>query len=166
MRISDRLLFLKYALPCASTLVRRGNVKQEYLDSLILMVSDNRVPKENAEEMFRVANAMCESIAARMKKSSIDTEVIRQYFVMEHSKVVDDRYELMRDFNPVDCRTYTGEVVSLEDGEAVVSTVLGNRRYKTLFAKDIKKNDKVIVHYDYVIEKLPEAIAEKMQSQR
>lgn len=161
----DRLLFLKYALPCASTLVKRGNVKQEYINELILMVSNNKAPEETAEAMFKVANAMCDSIANRMDKSNVDSEVIRQYFLLEHSKVVDDRYELMRDFNPVDCRTYPGRVVRLGNGSAIVDTKLGEKNYKTIFAKGLKQNDKVVVHYDYIIEKIPEAIAEQMNRQ-
>lgn len=163
MRISDRLLFLRYALPCASTLVKRGAVNQQHIDDLILMVSNNRVPKENVEKMFKVANVMCGNIAKRMGKSSVDTNVIRRYFLLEHSKVVDDRYQLMRDFNPIDCKTYAGKVISIANGGAIVDTSLGKKRYKTVFAKGVKENDKVAVHYDYIIEKISDYTAKKMR---
>lgn len=162
MRISNRRLFLKYALPCARVIVKRGNVKQEYVDSLILMVSKNRVPKENAESMFKVANAMCEGIARRMGKSSIDTKVIRQYFLLEHSKVVDDRYNLMKDFDPIGCKTYAGDVVRIGKDFAVVETELGRKKYLTKFARGISEGDSVIVHWNFVIERVPKGFFRMM----
>ncbi len=163
MRIEDRPLFLKYALPCASTLVKRGNVTQERVEKLKQLVSEGKVPEENVERMFKVANAMCESIAERMGKNAIDAEVIRQYFLLEHSKVVDDRYKLMGDFNPVDCKTYAGRVIETSDGSAVVETRLGRKNYKSLFAKDVKKGDIVAVHFDYIVEKIDDKMAKKMK---
>ena len=158
----DRLLFLKYALPCAGTLVKRGKVTQEYVDSLIKLVSEGRVPEENAEAMFKVANAMCEHIAARMGKSSIDAEVIRDYFLMEHSKVVDERYELMRDFDPSACKTYSGKVLGVGEGTALVETSRGRKEYKTVFEKGVREGDVVAVHFDFIVEKIPPSLARRM----
>ena len=166
MRIDDRLLFLRYALPCAGTLVKRGTVTQEHVDNLIKLVSEDRLPEEGAESIFKVANAMCTVIALRMGKKTIDAEVIRQYFLLEHSKVVDDRFELMGDFNPVDCKTYAGKVISRGVGSAVVETVLGRKVYKTNFADNAKPSDDVVVHYDYVVEKLDRETVEKMNKAR
>ena len=163
MEIEDRALFLKYALPCAGTLVKRGVVSQAHVDHLVALVSEGHVPVEKEEEMFKVANAMCKHIAERMGKPKIDSEVIREYFLLEHSKVVDERYELMRDFNPVDCRTYAGVVLKIEEGHATVRTNLGERVYRTTFARDLKENDKVAVHFDFVIEKISNQTAKKMQ---
>lgn len=162
MIIKDRLLFLKYALPCAGTLVKRGNVSKEYVESLVKLVSDGKVPGENAEAMFKVANAMCDKIAKRMEKDSVDSDVIRQYFLLEHSEVVDDRYELMKDFDPVSCKTYAGRVVSCNNGSAVVETRLGKRDYKAAFAKGVKPGDSVVVHWNFIIEKVPEKYASLM----
>ena len=163
MKIEDRLLFLRYALPCASTLVKRGNVTQEYINRLIVLVSQGKVPKEDVENMFKVANAMCESIAERMGKSAIDADVIRQYFLLEHSKVVDDRYQLMKDFNPVDCRVYAGRVLKVNDGYALVKTRLGKKLCSTVFAKKVKKGEEVAVHFDFIVEKIPAELARRME---
>lgn len=162
MKINDRLLFLRYALPCASTLVRRGNVTQEYIDRLTSLVSQGKVPKEDAESMFKVANAMCESVAERMGKSAIDADVIRQYFLLEHSKVVDDRYRLMGDFNPIDCKTYAGRVLKVNDGNALVETRLGKKLYSTVFAKEVKEGEEVAVHFSFIVEKIPAELARRM----
>jgi len=162
VKIDDRILFLKYALPCASTLVKRGVVTQEHVNSLIALVSDGEVPKEGAENIFKIANAMCESIAGRMGKGAVDAEVIRTYFLLEHSKVVDDRFESMKDFDPVACKTYAGKVAEVNGCFAIVETILGKQRYKTVFAKEVKKNDNVAVHFDFIVEKISAAIAGKM----
>jgi hypothetical protein len=155
----DRLLFLRYALPCAGTLVKRGKVTSEYIEGLVEQVSRNSAPKEDAEAMFKVANTMCDIVAERMGKQSTDAEVIRRYFLFEHSKVVDDRFELMRDFDPVDCRTYAGTVVKADGGSAVVETILGQRKYRTPFVKDLRAGDAVVVHFDFVVERVTAAVA-------
>lgn len=162
MKIEDRRLFLKYALPCAGTLVKRGDVKKEYVDQLIGIVSDGNVPEEDAESMFKIANAMCGKIAERMGKKTVDTEVIRTYFLLEHSDVVDDRYALMGDFNPVDCKTYAGTVTQKDGDYATVETRLGRKRYRTAFTRDLKEKDRVVVHWDFIVEKAPKFFVEKM----
>lgn len=163
MRIQNRHLFLKYALPCAGTLVSRGTVSKNYVSHLVELVSQGKLPKENAEEMFKVANAMCKAIAMRMGKKAIDSKVIRTYFLLEHSKVVDDRYKLMGDFNPVNCKTYAGKVLKANGGFATVKMPLGTKRYRTDFVKGLRKNDTVSLHFNFIIEKISESMAQKMQ---
>jgi hydrogenase maturation factor len=163
MNAEDRILFLRYALPCASTLVKRGSTTQENVDRMTGMVSEGIAPEDGAEKIFKVAIAMCNSIARRMGKDTIDAEVIRRYFLMEHSEVVDERYGLMGDFDPVACKTYPGKVISTDGGFAVVETRLGSMRYKTVLARDTKEGDLVSVHYDFVIEKIDAQTAEEMR---
>jgi hypothetical protein len=162
MAPDDRLLFLKYALPCAGTLVRRGKVSQEYINGLVELVSMGELPQEDAESMFKVANAMCDAVAEKTGKSRVDSDVIREYFLLGHSEVVDERYDLMRDFDPVECKTYKGEIVSLGNGSAMVRTRLGEKEYRTSFAKDVKIGDTVVVHWNFVIERPPAAFSKRM----
>ena len=117
------------------------------------MVSRNIAPEDGAEKIFVVANGMCRAIAKRMGKGSVDADVIRRYFLLDHSKVVDERFELMKDFDPVSCNTRIGIVKSFDGPSAVVETDLGRLSYKTLFAKDARIGDRVVVHYDFIIEK-------------
>ena len=163
MIVKDRLLFLKYALPCAGTLVRRGNVTQERISDLVGLVSRGEVPEEQAEGMFKVAMAMCASIADRMGRNSIDAQVIRTYFLLEHSEVVDDRYRLMKDFDPVACRTYAGRVVDAAAGRATEETSLGSKTYRTDLSGALKAGDAVVVHWDFVVERPPAEFYEKMR---
>lgn len=165
MNSEDRLLFLRYALPCASTLVRRGKVSQDSIDSLIKVVSEGKKPPEDTEKIFVVANTMCNKIAKGMGKNGVDSEVVRTYFLFEHSDVVNDRFELMKDFNPVYCKTYPGKVISRATDSAIVETILGRKNYKTIFADKIKAGDEVVVHYDYIIERINKETVKKMKLQ-
>ncbi len=162
MNAEDRLLFLRYALPCAGTLVRRGKVSQDYVNSLIRLVSEDKLPPEGTEKMFIVASTMCSKIANRLGKAEIDQDVIRTYFLFEHGEVVDDRFALMKDFNPVDCKTYPGKVIDVEATSAVVETNLGSKAYSIIFAKGVKPGNSVVVHYDYIIEKISEDAVKRM----
>jgi hydrogenase maturation factor len=163
MNARDRILFLRYALPCAGTLVKRGSTTQGNVDRLVSKVSRNIAPEDGSEKIFVVANAMCRAIARQMGKKSVDADVIRKYFLLEHSKVVDERFELMKDFSPAECRTYPGRIVSMGAGSAIVETPRGRKKYRTILAKGIKNGDIVSVHYDFVIEKIDGQTEKKMR---
>ncbi len=153
MEVSDIQLFMKYALPCAETLVQRGSVDQKTVDNLINIVKESgKIPK-GSEKIFRVALAMCTVIARRTGKENIDSDVIRQYFLMEHDKAVDERYSLMGDFDPEECRICTGIVESIKDDDAIVDTKAGKKRCRNDIAK-AAVNDHVIVHRGFIVEKL------------
>lgn len=164
MLIKDRLLFLKYALPCARTLVKRGKISQENVNSAIRQVAENNVPETKIEGIFKVAKFECSRLAKKAGKTCIDSGTIRRYFLLEHNKIVDERFELMKDFDPSACKTYAGQVARISRGSALVETPLGRKRYKTDFCKDVKKNDSVAVHFDYIIERISDTMARRMLS--
>jgi len=164
MLIKDRLLFLKYALPCARTLVKRGKISQGDVNSAIRQVAGNNVPETKIEGIFKVANFECSRLAKKAGKACIDSGTIRRYFLLEHNAVVDERFELMKDFNPSACKTYAGRVARIGKGYALVETPLGRKRYKTDFCKGVKRNDTVAVHFDYIIERISDTMARRMIS--
>jgi hydrogenase maturation factor len=128
--------------------------------SAIKLVSNNEIPAEPVDEKFKVARGWCNAIAMRMGKTEIDTEVIRQYFFNVHSAVVDELVDNQRELNLKDppdrirCKIRTGTVVAVNNETAIVETPNGDGAFKTLFAKDVKKGDRVIVHLDFIIEKV------------
>ncbi len=166
MRISDRLLFFRYALPCAGTLVKRGTISQRQLDEMITQVASGSEPEPGAETVFKVAIAMLDHYAGAMGKEAVDAEVIRRYFLLEHSEVVDERARLMGDFSPASCKTYPGRVVSTDGDRAIVETRLGRHEYRTDFANGVEKGDTVVVHWDFVVERIPQSTANDMESAR
>jgi len=165
IRTCDRMLFMKYALPCAGTLVKRCSITQEEWDSLIDTVRRNRTIPKDAEKIFKVAFAACSLIALDCSKSEIDEEVIREYYLFGHDEMIDKRYEEMGDFDPDMCRIRPGIVKSFENGFATVENVHGLRKYRTDYC-DVKRNDVVATHWNFVVEKIPEETAERMKKQK
>ena len=88
MEVTDIRLFLKYSLPCASTLIRRG-LNKAYAEGLIYAVANNGTIPEGCEKIFDDALMICESIAQKRGKTNVDEEVIRHYFLKVHPKFVD-----------------------------------------------------------------------------
>ncbi len=161
MEKNDKLLFFKYAIPCAETLVKRKNITKELLEKMISEVEKGIVPKEKPGKIFKVAFAMCKIIANKRGKE-IDGEVIRQYFWFEHDKIVEERYNLMRDFEPKKCKTYPGIVEKIVGKKAIVRTKIGKNEYLTAFAPDVKKGRFVIAHRDFVVEQISEEKAREI----
>ncbi|MEM2175158.1 MAG: hypothetical protein QXI58_06020 [Candidatus Micrarchaeia archaeon] len=158
MRIKNRRLFFCYALPCAQTFVKRGLIKQEELEKILKDFSSGKLPKKGFENVFQVANNMLKIVAMKMGKSEIDAQVLRQYYLVEHDKVVDKRYEEKGDFDPISCKVRIGKVLSIENNKAKIETEFGIKEYKTDFVKNLKVGDEVIVHYDFVVERFTEKI--------
>jgi hypothetical protein len=153
MKVTDKKLFMRYAIPCADTLVERGNITQGRLDDLIRkMVSGLEFTGDDIS-IFKVAKAHCTMIAKRNGKKEIDAEVIEEYFLGKHDKVVDERYEQMRDFDPERCRIYTGKVLLVKDGKATVETPKGRSEFRADFLPDVMKGDSVIVHRDFIVKR-------------
>jgi len=156
MKKDDELLFLKYALPCAGTLLGKRvldrMVTQADIDSWTAEVSEGRVPPGIAKNTFRLAWVMCDAIARKLGKKEIDAEVIQEYFLFEHNEVIKENAELMPHKDTFDCRIYPGKVLDVKDGRAIVETRLGEKEYKTAFMKTdgLNKGDTVAVHFDYI----------------
>ena len=89
MNPADRLLFLKYAVPCATTLVKRNTLAQKDYESMLASVISGRPPAGEPEKIFKVAYAMC-SAAALENGGEINAKVIRNYFWFGHDAVVEE----------------------------------------------------------------------------
>jgi hydrogenase maturation factor len=155
----DRMLFLKYALPCAGWYVYIKQMTQEHLDDLVSQVSCGKVPKEDAESIFKVAKFHC-----TREKGHMDAETIRNYFLFDHNKHVEEMEALAPNKKHIDSRTYPGKVLEVNEESAVVATSNGKKEYKTAFAKEVKEGDRVVVHYDFIIEKISDETARKMEA--
>lgn len=152
MIIKDKMLFMKYAVPCAETLVKRGAITEGQKQDMILLVSSGKTI-EHPEKIFKVAYAMCMLIAKKTGKKYIDEDVIREYFLHEHDDAVDKRFEEMCDFDPDECRVYRGKVIDIKGMKAKVNIEGREKYFRTEFCKDIKINENVIVHRDFVVER-------------
>ena len=97
---------------------------------------------------------MCYIIAKKVKKKRIDKAVVRKYFWHEHTKAIEWRYSVYKDFSPVVCKVYPGRIISKGKNTAVVLTPIGKRKLRTDFVSGLTKSDLVTVHYSYIIEKI------------
>ncbi len=154
-RESDRLLFLKYAVPCATTLVKRNTLAQKDYDSLLAGIINGKLPQGEPEKIFKVAFAMCSATALK-NGGQIGAKIIRDYFWFGHDAVVDERFEAMRDFDPVHCKTYPARVTKVRGAIATVETSVGKQECRTDFTPAIKPGSCVVVHRGYVVEEIAE----------
>ncbi len=160
--IENKELFLRYAVPCGEVLVKRGELKKEFLQTLhdsVIYRQDIDLP---VEKFFPVASRMCSILARRMGKRTIDDEVIRKYFLIEHEKAILWRRQIKPDINVKECRVYPGRVIKVYSDNALVKTPLGEVMLRTDFVKNLKPGDWITKHYDYITEKIKTSYINKM----
>lgn len=160
--MKDRELFIRYAIPCAGTLVQRGSTTQEVVDDLINRISESRELPENIENMFKVALAMCTLLAKKENKDEIDADIIRKYFLVEHDEIIEKRYKEMGDFDPEKCRTYPGQVIEMKEKTVILKTPKEEKEYKNILIPNLKTGDLVITHWGFVAEKTDIETAKKI----
>lgn len=159
MTPEDRLLFMKYALPCAHTLVERGTLSQETLDDLHRRVA-NQDCQPGDELHFKVAHAFCTLLAKRHGKP-ISSPIIREYFLFKHDEAIDKRFAEKGDFDPEACRTTPGRVLSA--GTSLkIQTPEKKATYKNPYQLDLQPGDYVTVHWDVAVEPIHQEMARKM----
>ncbi|MFC2175258.1 hypothetical protein ACFLQ2_05365 [archaeon] len=129
MQLVAKELFLKYALPCGSVLVKRGTITQEQLREL-----------ETDPTIFKVGLFMCEQAAKNLGKSTIDAEAIHQYFWMDHDEHLK---HAEGDVDPRLCTVWPAEYL----GENRARTPIDERKVNISFTPNVKSGDYVTVHY-------------------
>lgn len=159
--ITDKELFLRYAIPCGEVLVKRGSLDPKLLKKAERIVTDGKTANIDPAKMFPTAAKMCTLIAHKMGKKTINQEVIRRYFLFEHEKAVRWRMKIYPDVMPEKCIVYPARV--LRSGELLlVNTPVGKRILDTRFAPEAKRGDWVSAHYSYAPEKIPSETAKRM----
>jgi len=159
--ITDKELFLRYAIPCGEVLVKRGSLDPKLLKKAERIVTDGKTANIKPEEMFPTAAKMCTLLAHKMGKKAIDAEVIRRYFLFEHEKAVRWRMKIYPDVIPEKCIVYPARV--LRSGELLlVNTPGGKKILDTRFAPEVKRGDWVSTHYSYASEKISSETAKRM----
>jgi hydrogenase maturation factor len=163
--ITDKELFLRYAIPCGEVLVNRGSLDARLLKKAEKIVTDGKAANINPEKMFPTAAKMCTLIARKMGKKEVDAQVIRRYFLFEHEKAVRWRMRIYPDVAPEKCIVFPARV--LRSGELLlVNTPSGKKILDTRFAPEVKRGDWVATHYSYASEKIPSETAKRMMRKR
>lgn len=161
MNQEEKQLFMKFAIPCADTLIERDEITQDVMDGLIKKIVDGDEILDEEIAIFKVANSHCRFLAKKNSKDEIDTETIEQYFLGMHDEVVDDRFKQMGDFDPETCRIFSGKVVSV-NGLATVETINDESEYRKDFVPEIKAGDLVLVHRNFIVKKISKKLADEM----
>ncbi|MFH1294935.1 MAG: DMT family transporter [Candidatus Aenigmatarchaeota archaeon] len=153
MEIGDVKLFLRYALPCADTLVSRGWVEKDVVElELEKAAVTGEAPGTEIRDIFTVAYARCSLIAKQLGKASIDAEVIRMYFWDQHDQVIEERHKEMKDFDKEACRVLPGKVANLSP--LVVEAGPKKMNSENPYNIQLKVGDYVVLHYSRIVEKL------------
>lgn len=159
MKITNMELFLKYALPCGPAHVKRGNMGEELLNDAINYISSGKeMPKKmenELEKIFFTAVERCSALAKKRKMNEIDALVIRDYFLKGHNKIIEKRCQkkgVEEGFDPILCKTRLGKVIETYKRNADV--IIGNEisKYSSVFTNGLKRDDDVIVHYNFIVE--------------
>lgn len=153
LEITDIKLFLRYALPCAETIVKRGWVERDVVElELERAAITGESPEVDIRDIFSIAYARCALIARQMGKDAVDAEVIRRYFWTQHDKAIEERHKEMGDFDKQACRVLPGKVSTLSP--LVVETSSDSSEKDNSYRLDLKVGDYVVVHYSRIVEKL------------
>lgn len=161
MLIEDVNLFLRYAVPCGGVLVKRRSLTRERLNYLEKCAVEGMEPEGDLENDFKIGVRMLMLTAQRMGKNSIDREVIRKYFWKDHKKCVEWRAKMLPDVNPEKCLVGSGKVVSVDGDDVLVDSGEERKKVNKRFEPNIKEDDWVVTHYDYIVEKVTPEQASK-----
>lgn len=150
--------FIRYAYPCSHILCTvRGEVSEEEFKMMEDAAINNKIlDRKFLEKAFFRAFTRISQLAQEMKKDRWDLEVIKEYFRVRHNPVLDNS-DYPESFKE-QCKVFEAKVKQiLADGEAIVeyeNKGTKKRKVKTDYLPNIKVNDKVTIHWSYIVEKI------------
>ena len=165
--------FFKYAWPCTEVILADKRISQQRFNDLKYAIENDITPsREVLEETYKVAFANLKELAARMsaeRNQQInywDMEVIRKYFTEEeHNMLIDSEKAFFSRFPPSVrdlCKIHTAVIDKIETiaGKVIVFVSYQindkkiERRCINIYNLKLNPQDKVIIHYGYIIEKV------------
>ncbi|MDO8555568.1 MAG: hypothetical protein Q7R96_00145 [Nanoarchaeota archaeon] len=150
------VLFLKYAFPCAFIIRQRGEISFEEFQRLEFAAAhDDPLPRMVLEKIFFRAFQRIDKVATRLHKDRWDAEVIREYFVVEHNKIIDEgMYSYMEAPSSLKelCKVQVGVVVAVDEETLVVEYNGKRRPLLRLLLPQAQIGAKVLFHYGYAVE--------------
>ncbi|MFO8016163.1 MAG: hypothetical protein R6U32_03600 [Candidatus Woesearchaeota archaeon] len=152
-------LFSRYAFPCTEVILQKGKISQERFNELKAMAEKGVTPpKKILEETYTTAMEQMDRIAERRNTGRWDIEVIKEYFERGgHNDFIDSgggefghAPESMKDM----CRILEGEVEEINGGILKVRVKGRERMCRDIHNLGLKKGNRVIIHYGYVVGKI------------
>jgi hypothetical protein len=159
-KMSVESYFLRYAFPCTSVRLMKKEITQEEFDKLReAAVNMTPVARSELEKVFYTAFEELERLAREMQRDKWDFEVVRDYFLIHHNRIIDQGRglyqhlpESMREFSKV----FRAKVVDIKDKVLIVEYDNGKetqrRNVISDFVPEAGIDDFVMIHYGYAIE--------------
>jgi hypothetical protein len=130
----SRVLFLKYAF---TSLDKEHLFSEDYREQVLNDIRNGEQIEEVEESLFQTGVINCLKLSKRKGKEKIDKETIDQYFLGPHNNISE-------------CKAHRGVVMKV-NGEVVIQTSEGQRKYKTTLEPNLEIGKVVTIHGDYVI---------------
>jgi hydrogenase maturation factor len=156
--MKPEIFFLKYAFPCSFVLLLRKEITKKEHDLLYKSAKEEKLylTKERIEKIFWRPMKFLKSI------SNLDE--IQKYWWFDHNFYL--KKKKFKDFEEVlleHCLVIPCEVVKVKKGKAIVKSPF--LKEKTVLKTDfvnVKPENKVTKHYDFICEKISEDLYEEM----
>jgi len=157
MLIKARLLFLRYAFPCAGITLARGKISQQQYNNLEKAVLTGHPPSiVNLTRIFGPAWRRINRLANLIEKSPLDPETIRTYFLKFHNQDIkqnDGSYAMAPEFLKKLCRVEKAKIIQVSSDFYLVKIRNKKRAVSKAICPRAKVGDIVAVHYGYAVEK-------------
>jgi len=153
--------FFRYAYPCSENLVMLKKITDKEKKELEIKFLKNQCPsRKELEKYYSAAFERIKKVAKAMKRKPWDIDVMREYFIDEHNRVIErneGNYKLLPKSMKAICKVYIGEVVERKGN--ILTLEINDKGKKTKRkvldnSLNAKKGDKVTVHYGFAIESL------------
>ena len=150
--------FFKYAFPCAFLKLKGEEItKREYYEMERKFYNGSSIGKKNLERIFKPAFIRIKRLAERMQKDYWSIDVIKEYWLKEHNKLIDKNdggwAEQQYRFKDL-CKIHRAEIIEEKSKSLVVKYGNRKREVYNVLVPDAKKGDSVTIHFSYAIEKV------------
>ena len=152
--MKPEIYFLRYAFPCSHVLckIRKEISEEEYKKIERAAIKGIILDRKYLEKVFFRAFERIEKIAAELKTSKWDINVLREYFVERHNAFVNSSVNPEK-FKEL-CRVHKAKIIEVKENSLTVKYNNKKREVKKVYVPDAEKNDIVTIHYNYAVEKV------------
>jgi hypothetical protein len=156
---TSEVYFLKYAFPCAGVLRDKGDISEErYLELESAFRMKRGLERSLLEETFPAAFRRIRNLAQKMGKEPFDIEVIEEYWLRDHNKIIDEgegNYSKFPNWFKDYCKVHEAEVIGkLKAGFVRVRYNGVERNVQGELISDLGVGDVVRIHHAYAVERV------------
>ena len=156
-------IFFRYAFSCGAELLELKLIGRDIYTRIESFLSEGKTPdREFLEATYPNAIKRIQVLALTLGRDKWDSTVIRQYFIDEHNKVIDNvegNYRLMSPQNRELCKVRVGVIKDrylIKDKLLTYIVDYGDKTEEVVgkYLPDADIGDKITTHWRFAIEKL------------